>query len=82
MPQSERSNNIRELLKFIDQSPKGQTLQACVSYVVQEITQFGATEKTAKAYLAALGRSAFIKYSHPYWKITPAGKKWKERHEI
>lgn len=83
MPQSERSANIRELLKWIGEAKsKGQTVQACMTYTVQEITQFGATEKTAKAYVAALDKAGFITYDHPYWKITPAGKEWLERHQI
>jgi len=83
MPQSERSANIRKLLEFIGEArSKGVTIEACMAYTIQEITQFGATAKTAKAYVEALGKSVFITYDHPYWKITPAGKEWLERHSV
>jgi len=82
-PQSERSKNIRELLKWIGEAKsKGKTAGGCVAYVMHEVTEMGATEKTCKSYLRTLDKAAFITYDHPYWKISPAGKKWLERHQI
>ena len=80
MPQSERANNIKKLLQWISESEEGRTVQACLAYVINEITELGATEPTARKYLEALGKANLITYKQPFWSITKAGRDWLERH--
>ena len=82
MPQSERAEIIKRLLKWLDLQEKGATTQAIVHYVKWEITEGGATDNSIKKYIEDLHRAMLIEYKHPFWKITPAGKRWLERHCI
>ena len=83
MPQSERSQILKKLLKWIDQLTevnKGVPTQAIISHTIEEICEMGATEKTARDYIEDLGHSSMIEYQHPFWKITKKGKDWLDRH--
>jgi len=86
LPQSERSANIKAILKWLRNvvGSEGATVGAIIKYVIEEITEFGATERTAKSYIQALKRARFVE-PHPdrpsKLRITPAGKRWLESHE-
>lgn len=82
MPQSERSENVKKLLNWLKTQENGATTQAILHYVKWEITEGGATDNTIKKYIEDLHRAVHIEYTHPFWKITPAGKKWLERQII
>jgi len=83
MPQSERAQILRTLVKWISEKEEGQTQQAIVSYVRWEITEGGATANTAKKYIDDLKGASLIELKHPnIYRITNAGKSWLERHAI
>lgn len=82
MPQSERSEILKKLLKWLGSQEKGVTTMAILYHVKWEITEGGATDKSIKKYIEDLHGAGLIEYKHPFWKITPAGKNWLERHSI
>ncbi len=84
MPQSERSAIIKEMLKWLSQFKKGQTLAAIVTYTKCEITELGATNATIKKYVQDLHHARFIECSrdNPFWKVTDYGNAWLERHTV
>ena len=73
---------MKQLVKWLDVQEKGATTQAIREYVKWEITEGGATDNTIRKYIDDLHRAALIEYTHPFWKVTNAGKKWLERHSI
>ena len=82
VPQSERSEILKKLLKWLKTQEKGATKSAIVYHVKWEITEGGATDKSIKKYIEDLHRAGLIEYKHPFWKITSMGKNWLERHGI
>lgn len=82
MPQSERSEILKKLLKWLNIQEKGVTTPGILYHVKWEITEGGATDKSIKKYIEDLHKAGLIKYKHPFWKITLAGKRWLERHSI
>jgi hypothetical protein len=82
MPQSERAEIIKKLVKWLASQENGATVQAIVHYVKWEITEGGATDNAIKKYIEDLDKAAIIEYKHPFWKVTKYGKKWLERHSI
>ena len=82
MPQSERAEIMKKLLRWLALQEKGATVQAILHYVKWEITEGGATNNAIKKYIADLDRAAPIEYKHPFWKVTKYGKEWLERHSI
>jgi len=82
MPQSERSNVLKELLKWLASQENGATVSAIHAQVRNEITQLGATPKTIENYITDLHAAAFTEYKHPFWRVTRAGRDWLERHTI
>jgi len=86
LPQSERSANIKAILKWLHDvvGSEGATVGQIVAYTIYEVTEFGATERTAKSYIQALRRANFIE-PHPdrpsKLRITKAGRRWLESHE-
>ena len=82
MPQSERSENIKKLLKWLGAQKNGATTQAILLYAKWEIAEGGATDNTIRKYIEDLQKAMLIEYEHPFWKITPAGRRWLERHII
>lgn len=82
MPQSERSEIIKKLMRWLVTQEKGASVQAIVHHVKWEITEGGATDNSIKKYIADLAKASLIEYKHPFWKVTKAGKFWLERHSI
>jgi hypothetical protein len=82
MPQSERAEIIKKLMRWLLSQEKGATVQAIRHYVKWEITEGGATDNSIKKYIEDLSSALLIEYVHPFWKITKAGKFWLERHSI
>lgn len=82
MPQSERSEILKKLLRWLNAKDKGATLSEIVYNVKWEITEGGATDKAIKKYLEDLKGGGKIEYRHPFWKISSDGKTWLERHGI
>ena len=82
MPQSERSNILKQLLKWLATKEDGVTVPAIHAQVRNDITQLGATSKTIQSYIVDLDSAGFIEYKHPNWRITKFGRDWLERHII
>ena len=82
MPQSERANVLKEIVKWLASQEKGATVQAILQYTKWEITEGGATDSTIKKYIEDLGKSQIIEYEHPFWKVTNYGRTWLERHYL
>jgi len=80
MPQSERSHNVIDLLKWLAKQNDGATVGQIHAYVTNEVTVFGATEKAIDSYIEVVSNAMFIEYQHPRWLITKAGRDWLERH--
>lgn len=80
MPQSERANILKKLVKWLVPQEKGATVQAILQYTKWEITEGGATDATIKKYIEDLNRATIIEYDHPFWTVTNYGKMWLERH--
>jgi len=81
LPQSERSQNLKELLAWIKAKSmrKGATTQQILERITIEITDLGATTRTARSYLVTLERAGLIYTQGLRWKITDKGKNWLER---
>jgi predicted transcriptional regulator len=82
MPQSERAEILKKLLRWLVTQENGATVQAILQFTKWEITEGGATDNTVKKYIEDLERAGLIEYEQPFWKITPAGKHWLEKHSI
>jgi hypothetical protein len=82
MPQTERAETLKKLLRGIGSQENGSTVPAIKQYTKWEITEGGATDNTIKKYIEDLEKAGFIDYGHPFWKITKAGTIWLERHSI
>lgn len=82
MPQAERTANLIEILKWLKDVQSKVTRSQLVSYIKVEVTRMGATERTCLSYLEDLRHYGLIAYSGspPRFAITPAGRKWLERH--
>ena len=82
MPQSERANVLKDIVRWLTTQEKGATLQALSHHIKWEITEGGATDTTIKKYIQDLSGALHIEYEHPYWRVTNNGKMWLERHCI
>jgi hypothetical protein len=82
MPQSERANVLKEIIRWLATQEKGATLQALSHHIKWEITEGGATDTTIKKYIQDLSGAQLIEYEHPFWLVTNNGKMWLERHCI
>jgi len=82
MPQSERAGVLKEMVKWLTTKENGATVQAILQYTKWEITEGGATDNTIKKYIEDLHHAGITEYVHPFWKVTPYGKQWLERHAI
>lgn len=81
MPQSERSQIIKELLKWLAAKTKqgGASYQECIKHIQVEITEMGAEEKRCKKYLKDCQKAELIYIDGMKFKITDAGKNWLQR---
>jgi predicted transcriptional regulator len=81
MPQSERSQIIKEFLKWLEAKTKqdGATLQQSVKHIQVEITEMGAEEKRCTKYLKDCERTGLIYADRLKFKITDEGKNWLQR---
>ena len=82
MPQSERSDVLRKLLKWLDSQETGATMPNVIFYAKWEITEGGAITRTIKSYIEDLFKAGMIEYKTPFYKVTKLGKQWLERHGI
>jgi hypothetical protein len=82
MPQSERSDILKQLIKWLATQENGATVQAMLQYTKWEITEGGATDNAIIKYIEDLSKARIIEYNHPFWKVTQFGKEWLERHNI
>ena len=81
MPQSERSQIIKEFLRWLEAKTKrgGATYRDCVRHIQVEITDMGAEEKRCQKYIKSLERANLIFADGIKFKITDAGKNWLQR---
>jgi predicted transcriptional regulator len=82
MPQSERANVLKEIMRWLASQEKGATIQAIRHHTKWEITEGGATDNTIKKYIEDLSAAQLIEYEHPFWRVTENGKMWLERHAL
>jgi hypothetical protein len=82
MPQSERANVLKEIVRWMVAQEKGATLQALRIHIKWEITEGGATDTTIKKYIEDLDNAKLIEYEAPFWRVTNNGKMWVERHAL
>lgn len=81
MPQSERSQIIKEILKWLEAKSKrkGATMQEIIDHTQLEISEMGATTKTIKGYVRSLSRNGLIQNKGLRFTITPKGENWLQR---
>jgi len=82
MPQSERSQIIKEMLMWIAAKTKkngGATLSAVIRHTESEITDLGATRRTVHSYLATLVRHHLVAQRGLKFYCTQTGKNWLEK---
>ena len=82
MPQSERAEIMKKLLKWLASKNEGATNQAIHHYVQWEICEGGATNNSIKKYVEDLVKNNLIEWNAPFYRVTNAGKSWLERHSI
>jgi len=70
------------MLKWLNDIKDKVTTSEFVFYVKWEITEGGATNPSIKKYIEDLHKAGLVEYAHPFWKISPIGRKWLERHSI
>ena len=83
MPQSERSENMKEILRWLDAKTTkdgGATRDEYIHHTVLEITGYGGSERTALSYLKTLVKHGSVKEKGYKFMITKAGKDWLQRH--
>lgn len=81
MPQSERSQIIKEMLKWLQAKSKknGATLKEIIDHTQLEISEMGATSRTIKGYVRSLTRNGLIQTKGVRFIITSKGQNWLER---
>jgi len=81
LPQSERSNTIKEFLKWLEAKTKqnGATLQECLKHLQIEITEMGAQDRTCRDYLKDCERAGLIQIDRLKFTISETGKNWLRR---
>ena len=82
MPQSERAEVLKKIMRWLAAQEKGATLPALRHQIKWEITAGGATDTTIRKYIEDLHGAELIDYEHPMWTVTNNGKMWLERHCI
>ena len=81
MPQAERTHNIIELLKWLSHQQTPVRRSAIIAYIKTEVTEMGATERTALSYLKDCAKYSLVEEKAGKFKITGYGIKWLERHQ-
>lgn len=81
MPQSERSEIIKQFLKWLKAKSKhgGATLGECVRHLQIEITEMGAQERTCREYIKDMERTGLIYIDGLKWKCTEVCENWLRR---
>jgi hypothetical protein len=81
MPQSERSDIIKQFLKWLNAKSKtgGATWQECLRQIQIEITDMGAHERTCRSYLTDLERAKLIYIDGLKFRVSETGKNWLQR---
>ena len=83
MPQSERSQIMKELLSWLDAKSKGKgkgaTLKEIIHHTQLEITDLGASNRTIRGYIRDLLRTQLIHTDGLRFMVTEEGKNWLER---
>jgi hypothetical protein len=80
MPQSERANVLKEIVRWLITQEKGATIQALRTHIKWEITEGGATDTTIKKYIQDLSDAKVIEFQAPFWRVTNNGEMWLDRH--
>jgi len=81
MPQSERSQIIKEMLMWIDARTKlngGVRRGELIRFVQLEITSLGAATKTVEKYLRTLVKHKLVAVKGHKYVCTQTGKNWLE----
>ena len=82
MPQSERSQVMTDLLRWLsaktkkDRGARGSEIQ---HHVIAEITSLGATKRTAMGYVDTLQRMGFVTLRGSKYITTQTGENWLEK---
>jgi len=82
MPQSERSQIMKELLRWLhakSKSSNGARTGEILTHVMSEISSLGATKRAARSYIETLAQLGFIRVYRLKWKLTSKGENWLKR---
>jgi len=82
MPQSERSQIIKEMLMWIDAKTRldgGIHRAELIRFVQLEITSLGAATRTVEKYLDDLVRHKLVDVKGSKYRLTQTGKNWLEK---
>ena len=82
MPQSERSQIMKELLRWLSAKSKksgGASTQSIIHHCISEITDLGTTERTVQKYIRTLNLLGLISLYRLKWKTTAQGENWLNR---
>lgn len=81
MPQSERSQIMKELLRWVNAKSKknGATTSEILHHCMSEITSLGASERTVQNYIRTLNDLGLIAIYRLKWKTTDKGQNWLKR---
>lgn len=81
MPQGERSETIKQFLKWLNAKSKqgGASRQECINHMHVEITDMGAEAKRCEIYLKDCLNSKLIEVEGFKFRITKDGQSWINR---
>jgi len=81
MPQSERSEIIKQFLKWLEAKSRhgGATYQECIKHLQVEVTEMGAEERTCQKYMKDCERASLIYTEGLKFKTTDVGINWLRR---
>lgn len=79
MPQSERSEMIKMMLAYINESPRGVPYHEAIRHVRFEISQMGARDKTIKEWIQSCLKTGLLTLSHNRLVTTELYKNWLHR---
>lgn len=83
MPQSERSQIMKEMLRWLDAKSKsgaGASRSQIINHIVVDITELGCTKARAQGYLKTAISLGFISLHRLKYKTTPICKNWLQIH--